>query len=164
MWVLKFHGKTYYVDHVECNVPWSTKETPDNPHTKGSIKVKEVLVTIDPDNNASLTKLTVFDKIRLRNQRLGITRVMFRPHTDIHKALIANEFKHSPFKYVNAPCSTSYVVCDLLKAEEVTLAALKYQGFRILMPNETYYQQYDNVNDKNLKVDYSHPDTPYEYS
>ena len=86
MWVLKFHGETYYVNHVECNVPWSTKETPDNPHTKGSIKVKDVLVTIDDDNNANLKQLTVFDKIRLRNQKLGITRIIFKPHSEMHKA------------------------------------------------------------------------------
>ena len=73
MWVLKFHGETYYVNHVECNVPWSTKETPDNSHTKGSIKVKEVLLTINENNEASITNLTIFDKIRLRNQKLGIT-------------------------------------------------------------------------------------------
>ena len=164
MWVLKFHGETYYVNHVECNVPWSTKETPNNSHTKGSIKVKEVLVSIDENNDARLTQLTIFDKIRLRNQKLGITRIIFKPHTEMHKALIANEFKHSPFKYISAPCTTRYVVCDLLDKAELTFALLKYEDFRILMPNESYYQQYDNTKDKNLKVDYSHPDTPYEYS
>jgi len=54
-------------------------------------------------------------------------------------------------------------VCDLLKKEELTFATLKYEDFRILKVNETYYQQYDNVNDKNLKVDYSYP-IFYEYS
>ena len=164
MWVLKFHGETYYVNHVECNVPWSTKETPDNSHTKGSIKVKEVLLKIDDENNATLTNLTIFDKIRLRNQKLGITRIIFKPHSEMHKALLKNEFKHSPLKYVNAPCSTSYVVCDLLDKSEVTFASLKYEGFRQLMPNESYYQKYDDTKSEHIKVDYSHPDTPYEYS
>ncbi len=58
MWVLKTHGETFYVDHVECQIPWSTKETPDNPHTKGSIKVKDALLQIDADNCATLTKLS----------------------------------------------------------------------------------------------------------
>ena len=40
MWVLKIKGETYYVNHVECNVSWSTKETPNNDKTKGSIKIK----------------------------------------------------------------------------------------------------------------------------
>lgn len=57
MWVLKFHGETYYVNHVECNVPWSTKETPDNSHTKGSIKVKRCLVRID-NNEAKILPIT----------------------------------------------------------------------------------------------------------
>ena len=164
MWVLKFHGETYYVNHVECNVPWSTKETPDNPSTKGSIKVKNVLVTIDPDNNANLTNLTIFDKVRLRNQKLGITRIMFRPHSEIHKALMANEFKHSPFKYISAPCTTTYIVCDLLKKEDVTFASLKYDSFRILKPNEGYYQKYDEEKGGRIRADYSDEDTPYEYS
>ncbi len=143
MWVLKTHGETFYVDHVECSVPWSTKETPNNSHTKGSIKVREVLLTIDTDNTAVLTKLTVVDKIRLRNQKLGITRIMFSWGSDMHRALSGNEFKHSPFKNVEGSCGTSYVVCDLLKKEEATFAALKYR-FRVLMPNETYYQFYDS--------------------
>jgi hypothetical protein len=42
MWVIKVKGSTYYVDHVdvESGVGFSTKETPDNPHTKGSLKFK----------------------------------------------------------------------------------------------------------------------------
>ena len=165
MWILKTHGETFYVDHVEANMPWCTKETPDNNHTKGSIKFKEVLLRIDEHNCATLTELTVFDKIRLRNQKLGITRVMFQPGTAIHRALQNNEFKHSPFKNISGACSTSFVICDLLDKSEATFAGLKYHGqFRILMPNESYYQQYDNVKGSHIKVDYSHPDTPYEYS
>jgi C-terminal processing protease CtpA/Prc len=79
MWVLKFHGETLYVNHVECQIPWSTKETPDNPHTKGSIKVKDCLLRVDSENCATITQLTVIDKFRLRNQKLGITRIMFQP-------------------------------------------------------------------------------------
>lgn len=45
MWVIKCKGETYYVNHVDVkpNVGFSTKETPDNPHTKGSIKFKAKL-------------------------------------------------------------------------------------------------------------------------
>lgn len=145
MWVLKTHGETFYVDHVEADMTWSTKETPDNPSTKGSIKFKEVLLQIDEDNCARLSKLSVIDKIRLRNQKLGITRILFRPGTRIHKALQQNEFKHSPFKNIEGACTTSFVMCDILKKEDMTLMGLKYAGqFRILMPNEGYYQAYDS--------------------
>lgn len=42
MWVIKTKGQTYYVHHVNVDkgVGFSTKETPDNEHTKGSIKLK----------------------------------------------------------------------------------------------------------------------------
>ena len=143
MWVLKTHGETYYVSHVDCSVPWSTKETPDNSHTKGSIKVKNVLLVIDGDNCATIKELTLIDRIRLRNQKRGITRIMFGWGGKMHTALAANEFKHTPFKNVEGACGSSYVICNLLKKEEATFAALKYQ-FRILMPNETYYQLYDS--------------------
>ena len=143
MWVLKTHGESYYVHHVDCSVPWSTKETPDNSHTKGSIKVKNVLLVIDDNNDATITPLTIYDKIRLRNQKRGITRIIFNWGGDMHKALAGNEFKHSTFKNVEGGCGTSFVVCDLLKKDEVTFAALKYQ-FRILKPNEPYYKFYDS--------------------
>lgn len=49
MWVIKAKGETYYVEHVdmEAGVGFSTKETPDNPSTKGSIKFKGKLEIID---------------------------------------------------------------------------------------------------------------------
>lgn len=41
MWVIKHKGETYYVHHVDFEgVKFSTKETPDNPHTKGSLKFR----------------------------------------------------------------------------------------------------------------------------
>jgi hypothetical protein len=144
MWVLKTAGETFYVNHVDCEIPWSTKETPDNSHTKGSIKVKNALMQIDSDNNARLTNLTFIDRMRLRNQKLGITRIIFEYNSPIHHALRNNEFKHSPFKNITGGCGTSFVVCDLLKKEEVTFASLKYQ-FRIMTANEGYYQAYDET-------------------
>ena len=150
---------------MDCQLPWSTKETPDNSHTKGSIKVKNALLRISDDNHATLTELNIYDKFRLRNQKLGITRILFRPGTDLHEALKKNEYKHSPFKYISGACTTSFIVCDLLNKAEVTMAGLKYtKDFRILQPNEGYYHQYDNTKGEDIPVDYGHPSTPYEYS
>jgi len=163
MWVLKFHGETLYVNHVDCRLPWSTKETPDNVSTKGSIKVKNCLLQINDDNEATLTELTVFDKIRLRNQKLGITRIMFSPNSNMHNALRNKEFKHSSFKNIRGACASSFIICDMLDKAEVTFALLKYDGFRILQPNEVYYQEYDKSKG-DIKVNYNDPDTPYEYS
>lgn len=47
MWVIKAKGQTFYVDHVESSIGFSTKETPDNSHTKGSIKFKNCLISIE---------------------------------------------------------------------------------------------------------------------
>lgn len=165
MWVLKTHGETFYVNHVDAQMPWSTKETPDNSHTKGSLKFKEALLVIDDDNCATLTELTIYDKFRLRNQKLGITRIIFKWGTPMHKALTNNEFKHSPFKNIVGACTSTFVICDLTRKEEATFAALKYPGlFRILAANETYYQAYDDVKGKTIDVDYGEEDTPYEYT
>ena len=164
MWVLKFHGETLYVNHVDCQLPWSTKETPDNSHTKGSIKVKNALLRISDDNDATISELTLIDKFRLRNQKLGITRIMFRPSSDMHKALLANEYKHGPLKHIRGACASAFVITDLLDKREVMLAQLKYQNWWEVKPNESYYQQYDDVKGANLHVDYGHPSTPYEYS
>lgn len=46
-WILKIKGETYQVQHVNSSAPWSTKETPDNPHTKGALKFKHVDVEIE---------------------------------------------------------------------------------------------------------------------
>ena len=54
MWVVKAKGETYYVNHANVTAPFSTKETPDNPHTKGALKFKNVNVTIDENNEATI--------------------------------------------------------------------------------------------------------------
>ena len=153
MWVLKTAGETFDVNHVDCEMPWSTKETPDNSHTKGSLKLKDALMVIDENNNAKLTKLTVLDKLRLRNQKLGITRVLFRPGTAFVGALKAGEFKHSPFKSVVGGCGTTFLVCDLLDKKQAMIASLKYSSdFQTLAPNHEYYQKYDSK-DKYISLD-----------
>ena len=164
MWVLKFHGETLYVNHVDCQLPWSTKETPDNPSTKGSIKVKNALLRVNDNNEATLTELTLVDKFRLRNQKLGITRIITQWGSEMHRALQKNEYKHGPIKVISGACTTTFIVSDLLDKKEVMFAQLKYNDWRELKPNEGYYQQYDDLKGDKIPVDYGHPSTPYEYS
>lgn len=57
MWVLKTKGNTYYINHLKSTCPWETKETPDNPHTKGSVKFKNCHLRIDNQNIAYLDDL-----------------------------------------------------------------------------------------------------------
>lgn len=59
MWVVKTGGETYYVHHVVSTAPWSTKETPDNPSTKGSLKFKRVDVVIDEEGTATISPMRV---------------------------------------------------------------------------------------------------------
>jgi hypothetical protein len=145
MWVLKTHGESFYVNHVNCEIPWTTKETVDNPHTKGSIKVKDCLLKIDSETNeATISKITLYDKIRLRNQRLGISRIMFSSFA-FEQALKDEGIKHSPFKRIHGACRTAYTVCDILDRNDTMILGIKYPSqFRVLMPNESYYQAYDD--------------------
>lgn len=59
MWVIKCRGDTYYVHHVDVSpgVGFSTKETPDNPHTKGSIKIKGYLTLEEDGDNNIIAKI-----------------------------------------------------------------------------------------------------------
>jgi len=49
-WIIKHKGKTHYVDHLDSKVGFSTKETPDNPHTKGSLQFKGRLSIFKEEN------------------------------------------------------------------------------------------------------------------
>ena len=166
MWVLKFHGETYYVNHVDCQVPWSTKETPDNAHTKGSIKIKDALLRIDDENCATLTKLTLIDKIRLRNQKLGITRVIVKEGQDFWKfqeKLKQQNVKHGPIKSIGGACSSTFYITDILDKSQFTMLALSMTGttFRVLMANEGYYQWYDDP--KNANKEHIWEEDMYDY-
>lgn len=57
MWTVKHKGETYYVNHLDVDpgVGFSTKETPDNPHTKGSLKFKGRLKIVEENNEIVAT-------------------------------------------------------------------------------------------------------------
>jgi hypothetical protein len=142
MWVVKSHGVTFYVNHVSAEIPWSTKETPDNDHTKGSLKFKQCKLSIDDENCATITKLGLLDR-NLPHPRL-IHRLLFRESSNLHKALKKNDYEHTQFKYVSGGCGTSFVICDIIKSQDLTLIGLIYsEEFRVLSPNEGYYKAYD---------------------
>lgn len=142
MWVVKSHGVTFYVNHVTAEIPWSTKETPDNISTKGSIKFKRCKLVIDDDNCATLSKIGLLDK-KLPHPRL-IFRIIFRNNSVVHKALREGEFEHTDFKHVSGGCGTSWSICDIIHEHDMTMLGLKYANlFRILTPNEPYYKAYD---------------------
>jgi hypothetical protein len=150
MWVLKTHGESYYVHHVDCRLPWNTKETPDNPATKGSIKIKESLLTIDDENNATISELTLHDKSRLNNAKKGITRIVVSEKnfgaTKLRDLLKDRDIKHGPIKSIGGACTTTFYVTDIHNETDVLYLALMLSDtdFRKLMPNEGYYKYYDD--------------------
>lgn len=144
MWVVKSHGVTFYVNHVTAEIPWSTKETPNNENTKGSIKFKNCKLSIDSENCATLSKIGILDKM-LPHPKLVVARIIANSHGDFHKALLNGEFQHSKIKPIYGGCGTSFIICDLLDKGEYVIAALKYGNkFRVLKPNENYYQAYES--------------------
>ncbi len=55
MWVVKARGKTFYVHHMDCQTGFTTRETPDHPSTKGSLRVKRGTLRIDAEGNAVIS-------------------------------------------------------------------------------------------------------------
>lgn len=55
MWTLKAKGKSYYVNHMDCLAPWTTRETPDHASTKGSLRIRKGTVKIDAEGKAEIT-------------------------------------------------------------------------------------------------------------
>lgn len=155
MWILKLKGESYYVEHVDCKIGWSTKETPDNSHTKGSIKIKNCLLVIDEDNCATITELTHYDKIRLRNREKGITRIITRWGSALKDILKQSNIKHGPIRTIGGACSTTFYVVDILKKSHLTLLQLSLQDVRILKENESYYKLYDDpkYNEGHISLD-----------
>lgn len=149
MWVLKTQGESYYVNHVSCEIPWTTKETPDNSHTKGSIKIKDCLLVIDETNSATISKLTLVDKFRIRNQKRGYTRIIVKEGEDFWKLkerIKQQNVRHGPFKGIGGACSSTFYITDIFDKAQFTMLALSMANttFRVLMPNEAYYKWYDD--------------------
>lgn len=162
MWAVKTKGETYYVDHVDCKIGWSTKETPDNSHTKGSIKIKNCLLVIDDDNCATLTELTVHDRIRLRNREKGITRMITQYGRKLIEKLAQLNISHGPVKTVGGACSTTFYVVDILEKSHVTMLVLGMNDtdIRVLKENEYYYKIVDDP--KNADREYIDEDDDYD--
>lgn len=55
MWVIHAKGKSYYVDHVDADVPWSTKEQSEK-STKGLLRFKHCSLRIEENRVAKIKK------------------------------------------------------------------------------------------------------------
>lgn len=54
-WIIKVKGQTFYVHHLDSKVGFSTKETPDNSHTKGSLQFKGILIITEENEIITAT-------------------------------------------------------------------------------------------------------------
>ncbi len=146
MWTLKTKGTSLYVNHVDCQCSWSTKETSSNPHTKGSIKVKNAILIINDFNEAQLRPGTPADKLRIKRQDQGWVRVVWgrSNEVEIKKYLKDSSIKHSAIKRILGVCGSVYYITDIHGPENVTAMELSlWAKFRKLMPNEPLYQSYE---------------------
>ena len=147
MWIVKARGESYYVEHVECELPWSTKETPDNSHTKGSIKIKQCLLTIDDDNCAKITKLTPEDEQRLNGTANPIRFITSKG--DLLRRLLAQlEIAFDKVKTFGGGCSTTWYVGEISNAAELLMLQMTISDLRVLKPNEVYYKAYSRYYDE----------------
>ena len=154
MWVLKAKGKTFYVNHVDCNVPWSTKETPDNVATKGSIKVKNCLLVIDQNANATLSSVTQHDISRVAHKNKQMTRILVDFKPPLMEALKSMKIAHTPVKTLSARCGTKVYVCDILNESELSGLVLSNVRFRILTPVDPHFIKYDeSISKTELQTD-----------
>jgi hypothetical protein len=152
MWIVMAKGQTYYVEHVEANLAWTTKETPDNIRTKGAIKFKECLVTIDDDNCARISVLTKADATRINNLARGIIRIITSWPAKLKQSLAQCDIKHGPIQHHSAGCGTSWYITDIYNAEDHVMLQLMMAGtnYRALQPNEAYYKWYDDKDSVDL--------------
>lgn len=166
MWVVKAKGKTYYVEHVESSLPWSTKETPGNEHTKGSIKFRECYLTIDDDNTAVFAPLTPEIKDRLENPPKSV-RVVTTEGKKLRVALTHNEIPHGLIRDLGSACGRFvYSITDIRSEVDLLMLKMSINDIRILLPNEAYYKIYDKsvaASDKlDAYVDIDDDDDDYE--
>lgn len=143
-WCLKTKGKTFYVMHVQCDMPWSTKETPQG-STKGSIKVKHAFLQIDALNHARITPLTP-DLAQSGDQPPEPLRIGWIYSQDklVRDLLQQLQVYHSPILWMNEGCSTGYYVCDVQDPDVIIQLKLTLSGgFRQFVSNEWQYVDYD---------------------
>jgi hypothetical protein len=141
-------GKTYYVDHVEANIPWTTKETPNNIRTKGAIKFKNALLRLD-NGSASIDVLTDEDRERLA--ALLPTRIHFRYKNEFLWLLQHNDITHGPCMQFAGGCGRNSYVIEIDR-DNLTMLAITYPNqFEILSEDNPYYQWYgEGINGKEV--------------
>lgn len=147
MWVIKAKGETYYVNHVSADMPWSTKETPNNDSTKGSIKFKKCHLIIDDNNEATIKPLTMLNAARLKKTEPKRIRLImdYRKHIDEFIEYCNEQgIQHDDVHILPGSCGSRFYATEI-KEDDLLLLRMWFppKMFRELMPNEYLYGYYD---------------------
>lgn len=161
MWSIKAKGKTFYVNHVDCNLPWSTKETPDNSHTKGSIKIRDCVLTIDSENCASIDPPTPEQRRRLSGKRNPV-RIIY---SGIYKNTLDTITQRHDIKLartvgVTGDCGNYFLIAEMTNPEDLVILTLAMppQSIRVLTENEHYYRLLDQTDQDQIADPYGDAD------
>lgn len=148
MWTLKHSGHTLYVKDVTANVAWSTKQTPNNRHTKGSIKFRNVCLQIDDDNHATITTATAQQLQEYKAQRKKeVCRILVTlGWLPVFEKFVRNqEIRLNRTVNIPGSCGRGYTLVELPNRATATQLALGVpETFRMLMENEVYYKAFDD--------------------
>lgn len=159
MWSIKARGRTFYVNHVTCELPWSTKESPDNSHTKGSIKIRKCLLRIDEDNCATILKPTTKDINRLRYKKPPI-RILYNKQfeQDVSRAIANHQIKQGKILKIKGTCGSDFYITEFYQDTDLTVLtlALPIHAIRILNSYEEYYRIYDETQEEEIWDPYEH--------
>lgn len=144
-WILKTRGESWYVSHVTCEVPWSTKETPTNSHTQAAIKLKNVYVQITDDNEAIIQSLTKEIKQRVMDKQARKIKIGWQSTWNAQVQPYLTHVHHENLRSVESRgCSADWLVCEIYSEDDWAQINLTlYPRVRRFMPNEWQYQDHD---------------------
>jgi hypothetical protein len=60
-WIVKCKGKSYYLHHVDFDCLGTTRETPEHPSTKGSMRFRQCSLELRADGTASIKRKTAVE-------------------------------------------------------------------------------------------------------
>lgn len=144
-WILKTRGESWYVSHVTCHMPWSTKHTPGNSHTQGAIKIKNAYIEISDSNEAVIHSLTPEIKQRLKEKQARKIKIGWQTTWNAQVNPYLEHVHCENLRHVESGgCSADWWVCEIYSEDDWTQINLTlYPRVRRFMPNEWQYQDHE---------------------
>lgn len=159
-WVVKCNGETFYLNHVTCAMPWSTKESPHSA-TQGAIKLKNCHIQINHENHAIIQPLTQEDHARIKQLPPEPILIGWTSAADHGKLL--DHVRHGALQFLEGPgCTSDWWVCELYSEEDWTWVQLQLlTQVRRFMPNEWQMFTYKQVCESQKQEGVMHTNTNY---